>query len=233
MAQVQGFPDYARLATQAGVQLGAISAAWNTNPNTGSMDCVGYGYLNITWDMVGGTSYGTIQVQFYSDPALTNLVSAELLTSGAGQRGSRQYPVKSRYCVVFAIFNTGLNTETVKLVVYGTNAYAPDLADRVKPGPQAFGHALIAAGGDARILCETTFNGVAFLWVHMGEGGGWAGYVEFWDTGTSAWVNMAGSISSSNPVNWTEQIVLPSAPVAIHWYNLDTIAHNFYAALTF
>jgi hypothetical protein len=233
MGQVQGFPDYARLATQSGQLLASINAAWSTAPGTGGFDCIGYAYLDMSWNLVGGTSYGAMQVQFYSDAGLTNLIGVDILTMGAGSRGSKQYHVRSRYCAVFAIFNTGNNAEIVNIVVFGTNGPAPYLSDKVQPGPQATFFGGIAAGTTQSILVETTYNGMSSIMASSEAATNWAAYLDFWDTGTTAWVQFAEWMGIAAHTFVNANVILPNAPVRMRIFNADAVLRVFTMSVVF
>lgn len=232
MAQVTGFPDYGRLAVQSAEVLATVAAAFSANPATGILDCTGYGYLDIYVNYGLVTSYAKIVVIWYLDPAGAIIIGQNSMLPVPGFETIKQWPVRSRYCNVFAVFESGVNTEIAKYNVFGNNAYMPNIRMDNNGYPACRLAASIAAAGNAIAPLLQTYEGDAMISLQCASSALWRLELQYYQYDVATWNMIASFYGATQGNAVVSKVRLPPCPVRIEAFNLDSAAAHFtYASL--
>jgi hypothetical protein len=223
MAQVTGFPDYGRLAVQSAAVLANVATAFSLNPTTGVLDCTGYGYLDVYVNYGLVTSYAKIVAIWYLDPAATIIIGQNTILPVPGFESIKQWPVRSRYCQIFAVFESGIDTEIAVYNVFGNNAYMPGIRMDGNGYPSAYYAANVLAHQTIHAPLLQTYEGEAVFAGTTVTGSAYLAQLDFYQYDIPQWQSFAFVSGVTDGPSFIKTVRLPPAPVRITYSNQDTV----------
>jgi len=231
MAQQTGFQDYNRLAIQAGQVIYQITAALNAIGTSPRQDAAGFGYVNISVNggLAGNDAY-RISVQWYSDAALSQLLSQQTI-SLLGPEQQFQVVAIGRWFTVGVTFFAGVGTDVATLIALGSNVYSPRLGSQVGSSPYIYVNQLIAATTSANFDGLFTVPG-SFTWaVAAATNSTWVAALAYYEIGSGAYLNFAFMYGATRGLSGIDNVNLPFAPVRMVVNNSSSVAQTFQASL--
>lgn len=227
-----GYPDYQRLSAQAGDLLGAWQPVIDGSQTIGTLDCHGYGYLDISVNDLGGSAYFTVQIIF--DTAATGGVEAasfEFMPTPGGEQ-TLQFPVISRYCHIVVTWISGPTTDQPAVLAFGCNAIAPNRMTSQPSAPFIPFIPTVAAGGKATYMGTTTVQGGAVIAITASVSDKWSAYIKYFDAPTAQFQNYIEMFGASFGMSTIQTIAIPPSAWSIEIDNNDTVTQLFHISVT-
>lgn len=226
------YPDFSRVQSEAGQQLGSFLGQKQNDPTTGVMDCIGYAYLTIEIGDKLNVHNFTVVVTWYSDRGGTNILNTSTIGHVPGSVISYQIPAVSRYARVTASHVVFGDTEMVGCIVNGSNVVVPNTIVGPQIEPFIRNSATVNAASSQFInALFTTWGPATFSWF-TDEGTSCVIQVEYFTYITATFVPLHKVHLPAGVSEGSLRISLPPNPTRVGLYNNAGVAKTFTGTVT-
>lgn len=226
-----GYPDYARTASQSGNSLGGFLAAKGTDPSTGLVDCIGYGYLDVCMDDGASANHYEVVITFYLERGLINVVTTQSVLPVPGRKQVFHVPIVTRYCTVTVSHIVANDPDLVACNVFGSNVQDNQFSYTQQGVPFVTISQSIAAAGNTNVDAVFTYGGPAMLAVTTSSGSAWFAQIMYYSLASASLQILVQVNGATQGQSFFGPVNLPSCPVRLVVANTDTVARTLNASV--
>lgn len=217
-----GFPDYARLAQQAGDLLWFAQQPANSNPSSPVIDVAGFTHVVVPWYGAGGNADIELGANWYYDQGETFKLFPFAWMPPPQQTAVEILPCYSRWMAFGWEWFRGNTAFQPVMFVYGLNSGVEQLLMQTGPRPYLVSTVSVGAGATQNVGPGEYYRGSMTLMIHHDTNATWHAHLDYYEVTTGAWVTYAQFNASHTTQDLATQVYLPPAPVRVALINDDT-----------
>lgn len=226
-----GNPDWQRRYSFSAVPLLELTYSDSINSASGLIDSNGFQYLLITTNSNGSNTFDHVKVDWFQD-ANASIQQGDTDYTIAGQSFIVQkIPVVTRYFKLEVGPVGGTSGGSIVATVYGTNADQNDLLTQNTAIPFLEFSNTVGAGATTTVTGTGIFGGMATAHFSDDTNALFNVSLDYYNWTTQLWRHFYVAFGANKGQGWSDNVLLPYAPVRANLTNTDTAAHNLRVVL--
>lgn len=221
-----GNPDWQRRYTTSMAPIATVTYNDNINSVSGLIDSNGFQYLLITTNAPNSLVFAHVKIDWFQDANATLQMGFTDYTLAPQAFIVQKIPVATRYFKIEIGPVGGTTGNTIQMVCYGTNADQENLLTQNTAIPIIGFSNSVASGATQTINTTGIFGGMASCHFSDDTNNLFNVSIDYYDWTTQLWRHFYLGFGASKGQAWTDNIVLPYAPIRANLTNTDTVARN-------